>query len=580
MEKLNYDVLILIFSYMGVEDLKNATLTCKNWNDVIGSSTKVMRKFRVRITKDFDLRGFWSHRNYEAISIENLSMTRAVEIMNHYKVTHLRHYDHRGGIIRGRALLTFLARTPKLETLNMYNSRVFVHDATVCYRATRDSLIVNLDRLQKISITPSTSNIYKYLRMKNLSDYNCTMKNATSDVMRSDYGAPARLLSTSHMLTKLEIDTEAVYRLFKGKEYTQYNCRLDTFKFCIINNHKDDDVHRNLVAFLNMQEETLKTLDVDLGGTQHSPIIIKAIFNNLPKLTNLHLSTDESKFNAFHVYNDLNESASIKQFSIKGALSYRNENVVLSKLTQLEDLILHNDSFIFEKAVSYNHHIQRLTVPVEALTTSANIRYPCLRHLIITNYSGISSLRLFTVIWFVHNNMTVDTLEFHFVPTEYFSISSLGFSKSNHIRVRQLRLHGPIVFLYQIYKDIITSQKYLPESITLIPYESKYLMTTMKHPYENSNLPDSWYRSDFINNKNTYTLDLCHSTEIDIKDSIHAQFFGTTVLLKRLICEMQYDKHRYSNLESVMMTPLNDAERHTPITLMRPFNLSTYPNWN
>lgn len=554
--ELNYDVLIIIFNHLDFEDLKNATLTCQTWNRVIGSSTKLMKKFRVKITENFDLQGFWSHRKYEAISVENLSMTRAVEILNHYKVAHLKHYEHRGGIIRGGALLTLLARTPNLETLNMNDSRVFVQKQD-------PKLYVKLDRLKKITINPPTSNIYKYLRIPNVSDYTCRMKIGSSNVMKVDYEAPARLLSTSHMLTKLEIDHKAVCCLF-NKEFTDFRFTLHTLKFNIVTDRwkNQSDIYNNVAAFMDKQKKTLTTLDVTLEGAQYSPIILQAIFNC--ELTNLHLTRDDSNFADNDIYNDLKESMSIRKFSIRGWMSYRNVDVVLNKMKNLEEIIIHNDSYFFPKA--NNYAISRLTVPVESLMTSCVIRYPRLCHLIITNYSGMSIQRLNNVRWFIQNNETIDTLEIYFSPTEYFSIESLSPIRVN--KIREVRLHGPIIFLYQIYRDLQQSPG--PQVITLIPYESQYRKATMTR-----DLPQSWYKSHFVSQQNTSILDFNNTPSLTLlydlpRTTQHVRILGPLMWLKKAYSKLKYN-HDYNHLESVIIDSF---------TLLPPFNLCSNICWN
>ncbi|CRK90672.1 CLUMA_CG004373, isoform A [Clunio marinus] len=45
MNVLCEDVMLIIFEYLGTNDLKTSTLVCKRWNNIIGNYASTMRKF-------------------------------------------------------------------------------------------------------------------------------------------------------------------------------------------------------------------------------------------------------------------------------------------------------------------------------------------------------------------------------------------------------------------------------------------------------------------------------------------------------------------------------------------------------
>lgn len=48
-DKLSFDILLEIFSFLDVESLRNATLASKKWSDLIGSKVVTMKQFILKL---------------------------------------------------------------------------------------------------------------------------------------------------------------------------------------------------------------------------------------------------------------------------------------------------------------------------------------------------------------------------------------------------------------------------------------------------------------------------------------------------------------------------------------------------
>lgn len=119
MESLCDDVLIETFSYLDLESLKNSTLVCKNWNEVIGSSSATMNKFILQVYKIDANAGseFQRHRKYKNITVCDIKFERSVEILRSFDVSQVKNFGsyNPDEAIEEKLLMEFLSRMPQLE---------------------------------------------------------------------------------------------------------------------------------------------------------------------------------------------------------------------------------------------------------------------------------------------------------------------------------------------------------------------------------------------------------------------------------------------------------------------------------
>lgn len=276
MESLCDDILIEIFSYLDFGNLKNSTLVCRNWNEVIGSTSGTMMKLQLQVREidaiaDSDFQG----RQYRNVSISKISFEEAAEKLQQFDLSQVKNlviYDNYG-CTDGKDFLEFLTRMPQLKSLDVKFFDIKLHDSVMP--------TVQLAKLKKLQLNTAASNWLEYLSIENLLE----LKFSGTSVRTSKH------IKRYKKLKKLELSHNAFSALLAENcgvlecQLTSLTVDIDTFGIT------EYDIKRQITtvkAFLKPQAPTLTTLKIQLDG-RLSEEVLATFLSELRNLTFLQL---------------------------------------------------------------------------------------------------------------------------------------------------------------------------------------------------------------------------------------------------------------------------------------------------
>jgi F-box-like len=145
---LSDDVLLEIFDYLDRESLQNASLVCKNWNKVIGSSIVTMKKFTLTLrdqlkeTSDESESNlpFYSCRKHVKVIVDVRDFHEITPKIDLFNFSQVRNLDIQfvNSIAVGD-LIKFLSKMPLMEKLTTFQVvmlwRRLSTTSNVCFRS-------------------------------------------------------------------------------------------------------------------------------------------------------------------------------------------------------------------------------------------------------------------------------------------------------------------------------------------------------------------------------------------------------------------------------------------------------------
>lgn len=313
---LCHNILLEIVSYLNASDLKTASLVCKRWNEVIGSSTATMKKFKFQISHkilQLQRKDFGSNRNHQNYVIEmddSIDWTSVADCiqLNRVKGFHIRRSRFCGTI--DFEVITFLASLTELEKLTVEGVRLMVTDEL--------TQPIKMPKLNSLLIDAEDFTILEHIDANQLQELRCIGKSNSN-------------------LKDIETIANSIVRLSHLKRLILWNS-METFEYI--------DVHK--VKF--------KLNAIDVYHINVNPIDVSVFSDNMHKFLLLQANSLRDLRFDFSML-DVEDGAKIVNDFLQLAF---NECTNLTSLDIRNLSITRNDNFY--QSLSPNHSIRSLKV--------------------------------------------------------------------------------------------------------------------------------------------------------------------------------------------------------------------------
>lgn len=276
--KLSDDVLLIIFEYLEAKSLLRASQVCKNWSDLIGSSTTTMKKLKLFLKKSnlhsIGEKVYWKHFNV----VIQFGIGRAHHSQNDYfqntmeKIADTFNTSNTRNLmfiitkkVDAHPLVNFLTLVPHLEDLKLYLEGSFNEiDASKMEH-------VVLSKLKKMEILwwYNYSFILTFLKAEQLLE----LKLKNYGQQRYADNVVINFLTGCTKLKKLTMTSFVFRQMFQSLEKYEFQLTHLKISFIAIN----PSFFQNFIRFLISQSTTLTNL-VFHGITQNFEQILQTIF--------------------------------------------------------------------------------------------------------------------------------------------------------------------------------------------------------------------------------------------------------------------------------------------------------------
>lgn len=453
-ESLCEDVLIEIFEYLNAEDLQSAALVSTNWNNVIGSSIRIMKKFKISWTsfKVFEPGvSFRKHQNV-VINSDVINIGSAWEGFDLSFVASFEVFSLFGDEeVEAEKLLKLLSKMKLIKNLSIDRVKLSFDNDEKCGG-------INLRNLKTLEVT-CDCRVLKKIFCDRLEVLSCAIEGFP------DISNFTELLLKSSKLRKLEVNKTMLNELLRMDCFKDCKFRLDSFtlndkfhtrNFCratpLISNRKFNN-------FLLAHSETLTHLSLyNLSDLSES--LITTIFNKLNNLSTLSLDRIKAPMSQ-RFYKQLLPVKPLKSCTVMNI--YENFSGFLRKL-QAVGKFEYNHTFDAELFGSFIGTVVHLTVG----------HFPCsLRGLL--RWDRLESLKVATIgdahkfMNFLNRCPSITDLEIEDVDYN----GCTGFNEASVeellkiLSLKHLKLGGHGSILETIWNVIIVNHGNL-ESLTLI----------------------------------------------------------------------------------------------------------------
>lgn len=339
MEKLCDYVLLNIFSNLSARDLKNASLVCKNWNKVIGSSSVTMNNFILKLKfaipfKEVD-KSFRSNRMHQMIKLEMDYYNS--DVLTYFNISKVKKFEYQ--CVHYNGLSQMLTQMPMLESLAI--SLGFSDDNI-------EGPEVNLPMLRQLAINVINFNVLGLIVANNVTDI--SFKNDTNkDFLNGEY--MTRFLNRCKNVTAFRTDSR-----FGTEIWNNCDLKLSTFEFDFVN-ECTETYKEKLCTFLMFQAQTLTNLQLNDYYWNDLRHFLEKTLSHLPTLVSLSL-----------YYFDLWEDD-------------------LSHLTELKNLTIFSRCYDINRIAKFNQKLTYLNVRIIGEPLKEHLRFNNLKHL-VTRYIG------------------------------------------------------------------------------------------------------------------------------------------------------------------------------------------------
>lgn len=269
--QLSDDIVLLIFDFLDARSLKSASKVCKNWSDLIGSSTSTMKKFKMVIKRIYyslkEEEFKWKHHNVE-ISLDLVGSFNddkyedEMDIVNAFDFSRTRSLKFE----QFSAFTMLLQQMPLLEELTFQQFNRFTDFDKL---KTRHMVFPNLKTLH-IYCCRQPMYVLRFIHAKNLTDLSIHIVPTQSTPTNIVLG----FVKGCSKLQKLSIDSDGSKQLLDHQQ--DFDFKLTEFKlhkyFEISNTNRN-----NLTRFLIAQLPTLQSLELNCKILEPEPAF-NAIF--------------------------------------------------------------------------------------------------------------------------------------------------------------------------------------------------------------------------------------------------------------------------------------------------------------
>lgn len=313
---LCHNILLEILSYLNAIDLQTASLVCKRWNEVIGSSTATMKKLTFQISPkilQLQRKNFGSNRNHQNYVIQVDDSIDWTSIADNIRLNRVKSFHIRRSrfceIISSEVIL-FLSSLAELEKLTVEGVQLMVMEEL--------PQPIEMPKLNSLQIDADDFTILEHIDANELQELRCIGKGNSN-------------------LKDIETIAHSIVGLSQLKRLILWNC-METFEYI--------DVHK--VKF--------KLNDMDVYHINVNPIDVSVFAENMHKFLLLqansfrHLRFDFSML-------DVEDGPKIVNDFLQLAF---NECSNLSSLDIRNLSISRDDNFY--QSLSPNHSIRSLKV--------------------------------------------------------------------------------------------------------------------------------------------------------------------------------------------------------------------------
>lgn len=229
------DILVEIFSYLSLSDLKNAALVCSQWNNVVGTSAETMTKFKVNISANVNEEDcFQSQRKHQHYEFANIQFDEVKRVLRRFDTGHAKTFaiSKCKEAVECEELMKVVLEMANLSTLKLTYMEVN------CVNG-QNHQSTKLPELKKLSIGAESFDFLPLIEAPNLSE-------VTVHGLRHEFLDPTkyklpqldtltRFLSSLNGLKKLSFNAD--FFEFARNGYPKINLQLSTQVFEMITNN-------------------------------------------------------------------------------------------------------------------------------------------------------------------------------------------------------------------------------------------------------------------------------------------------------------------------------------------------------
>lgn len=306
-EDLSCEVVLMIFSFLDAESLKNASLVCTKWNELIGSSASTMNKLKLKldpwtIEKLEESAVFNRHYNFVDIFYGNV-FDKVVDALNRFKVVQARKFKIFGPQTVGVKVIELLSKMPMLEILVFETFKIDIRG--------EETLEVNLPELRSLEIDSVNCGALKFITAEKISriyihGYRIPSFEDTKNL--KDF------LSRSKQLKKLDLNYHSFAALFGHQNLPNFSFQLSEFKLDLYQTSLSPEMGKNFNKFLKSQSN-LESLVFNLVENIPQSIFI-TIFNELKNLTLLDIQVADLPIER-SFYEKINQNLSLRELKLR-----------------------------------------------------------------------------------------------------------------------------------------------------------------------------------------------------------------------------------------------------------------------
>lgn len=338
-EDLFYEILEEVFSWLSADDVKNCELVCKEWNNVISSSSSIMKKFELQFHLDIDpelqneLQGSYSTRKYQNMEVEigpHILLPQSPgPIFPTFDLSQVKNLTFYGKFGENETVILskLLSRMPLLQELDVTVLEAHFDDPNLP--------IVSLPKLKKFTLHQASTNgnLLKLVKTSKVTDLKYTESQA-------DYLADNKIETTTEFikgqegLTNVTISSFLLMQMLERHDFSEMR-HLELLNIYPNQAKISETAQENLMKLLLSNAKSLSTLKIP--GEMISKDLFKTIFSALRKLTTLQIVGNVDDSGCLWMDN-LSPKRSLKHLTLTGGVMNDKLMKILELLPNIETI--------------------------------------------------------------------------------------------------------------------------------------------------------------------------------------------------------------------------------------------------
>lgn len=275
-EMLFDEVLLEVFRYLSSDDLKNATLVCKRWDNLIGETTALMKKFKLVWSMDnLDTlpENFYSTRKYQQLWVSAMDGKKVDKFITRFNMSVIKMLVVEK-VTFGEELLTKIcAHLPMISFLI-----VFKFDMGSNFSPS--STTISLSSLTFLLIMDSDIRILEHVKTDSLRTFACCIE---FDDCISHVARLASFIRHCKDLERIHMNPKIIHMLFLTNDLSDAPLQLKHFNgnypFMKKKPFANEVVSQNFIKFLSTQAPSLDLLSLCQVGESKLPVKIYTIIS-------------------------------------------------------------------------------------------------------------------------------------------------------------------------------------------------------------------------------------------------------------------------------------------------------------